>query len=277
MKKTLNIVGCGNVGKVLGRLWASRNTFVLQDILNRSSESAEAAVAFIGSGRATSDMNSLRQAEVLLIATPDDQIVACCEQLAQRDLLSPKSVVFHCSGALPSSALLTAIHRGASVASVHPIRSFASPEHIVQHFVGTFCGIEGDQYATDILTAAFSNIGANLVPIDPQKKILYHGAAVFASNYLTCLLDVAKNMYMQSGASADVALQLMEPLVRETIDNVFHLGTVDALTGPIARNDMRTVERQQREVRSFHPQYGDLYEHFSKIAINLTAQKKHQK
>ena len=33
------------------------------------------------------------------------------------------------------------------------------------------------------------------------------------------------------------ALSMVEPLVRETVDNVFRLGTARALTGPLARGD----------------------------------------
>lgn len=35
MTKTLNIIGYGRVGKVLGRLFATKAVFALQDALNR--------------------------------------------------------------------------------------------------------------------------------------------------------------------------------------------------------------------------------------------------
>lgn len=274
VQKTLTIIGCGNVGKTFGRLWASEKTFLIEDILNRSLESAQLAVTFIDAGRAISSYAELRRADLYLIATPDDQIAACCEKLAQSGCLTVDSIVFHCSGALASSTLQAAIQQGASVASIHPIRSFASPELVAQNFTGTYCGVEGDPRALAVLNDAYAAIGAQLVPIHAEQKILYHAAAVFASNYLVALLDVAQNMFVQSGVDHDVALKLMAPLVRETMENVFRLGPEVALTGPIARGDMATAERQLLAVSASDKKHGALYEQFMHLTIDLAARRR---
>lgn len=270
---SLSIIGCGKVGTALGRLWVLNQTFVLQDVLNRSLESARRATAFIGFGSAVDDFSVLRQADIYLIATPDDQIAASCEALARSGCLSAASIVFHCSGALPSSVLQDAAHLGAAVASIHPIRSFASPEQVVHDFAGTWCGIEGDETALAILRNGFSAIGAQLVPIRADAKILYHSAAVFASNYLVSLLDVAQAAYVKSGVPSDVALKLMAPLVRETVENVFRLGPAAALTGPIARGDLATVKKQHQAVSTWDERYGELYEQFAQLTLDLAARR----
>jgi len=270
VQKTLNIIGCGHVGKTLGRLWATRQTFVIQDVLNRSRGSAQSATDFIGAGRAIVDYADLRPAHLYLIATPDDQITACCQKLTQTGHVSEQTIVFHCSGALTSDALQGVQQQGAAVASIHPIRSFAAPDQLIKNFAGTFCGAEGDPAAIDILRAAFSDIGAQLVAIHPDTKIFYHGAAVFACNYLTTLIAVAQTAYVKSGIPNDIALGLMEPLVRETIDNIFRIGPTHALSGPIARKDMETVKKQQRAMSDWDPKYGDLYEKFVQLTIELS-------
>jgi predicted short-subunit dehydrogenase-like oxidoreductase (DUF2520 family) len=269
LRKSLTIIGGGNAGKTLGKLWASHQTFALLDILNRSIESAERAASFIGAGSAVSDYADLRAADIYMIATPDDQIVACCERLARAGRLSAHSIVFHCSGALPSSALQPAIAHGAAVASVHPIRSFAAPEKVAQSFAGTYCGIEGDARAIAVLGDAFSAIGALPVPIDAESKAVYHAAAVFACNYLVTLLDTAMQAYGKAGIPPQMGLKLMEPLVRETIDNVFRLGPAEALTGPIARGDAATVVRQYRAVKAWDKRYGALYKQLGRLTADL--------
>ncbi len=273
MRRTLAIIGCGNVGKTLGRLWVSNRTFILQDVLTRTLESAQRAVSFMGAGNAIADYPGLRPADVYLIATPDDQIEQCCDALTRAGKLSDNNVVFHCSGALRSTELQSAIRLGASVASIHPIRSFAVLEQVAKDFAGTYCGVEGDQRALDILGNAFSAIGAQLVPIDADSKVLYHSAAVFASNYLTTLIDVAQAAYVKSGIPGDVALKLMEQLVRESVDNIFRLGPANALSGPIARGDTATVEKQQIAVSGWDQAYGDLYEQFAKLTVELAARR----
>lgn len=273
MKKSLSIIGCGNVGRVLGRLWHEQGIFRIQDVVTRSAESARGAVAFIGAGDATAAPDALRAADVYLIGTPDDQIGPCCEGLADDGVFRPGAIVFHCSGALPSTVLKSATRHGAVVASVHPIRSFADPEQVARHFDGTFCGIEGDSSAVDILRAAFSSIGAKTVPINAEFKSVYHAAAVFSSNYLVTLLDTAVAAYERAGVPREDALQLMEPLVRGTVDNVFRLGPVDALTGPIARGDLATVVRQYKAVSAWNRRRGALYKLLGKLTAELAAKR----
>jgi predicted short-subunit dehydrogenase-like oxidoreductase (DUF2520 family) len=269
MRKTLNIIGCGKVGKVLGRLWSASGSLVVQDVLNRSIESAEQAVAFMGCGNPVGDYKDLHPADVYLIAVSDDQIRKCCDALARSGKLSPHAIVFHCSGALGSDELRSAQEQGAVTASVHPIRSFAAPEQVAATFTGTYCGMEGDRQALDVLHAAFSSIGALTVRIEADSKIIYHSAAVFACNYLVTLMDLAQQAYVKSGIPPELALKLMEPLVRETVDNVFRSGPVAALTGPIARGDAATVVRQYRAVRAWNKRYGLVYKLLGKLTSAL--------
>ncbi|OWW23047.1 Rossmann-like and DUF2520 domain-containing protein [Noviherbaspirillum denitrificans] len=276
MAPTLNIIGCGQVGKVLGRLWTEHGTFQVQDVLNRSSESATHAIEFLGAGRATPGWDDLHPADVFLIGTPDDQVEPTCARLAESGLLRPGDVVFHCSGALPSTALASAKTRGAATASVHPIRSFAGADAVARAFVGTYCGMEGDAAALGVLGPAFSAIGARLVTIDPRFKTIYHSAAVFSSNYLVSLLDVAVEAYAKAGVPRDEALRLMEPLVRGTVDNVFRLGTTEALTGPIARGDVATVLRQYRALSGWDKRIGALYKRLGKFTAAIAARKRRQ-
>lgn len=273
MRKTLNIIGAGNVGKTLGRLWTLKQTFVCQDVLNRSIGSSQRAVSFIGAGHAIDSYANLRPADVWMIAAPDDQIKQCAEQLARAGSLSAGSVAFHCSGALLSSELQATQQLGAAVASIHPIRSFAVPAEVVQSFTGTWCGIEGDQRALDVLIEGFSAIGAQLVPINTDSKMLYHSAAVFASNYLVTLLDVALQAYAKAGIPDDVALNMIEPLVRKTVDGIFQVGPEKALSGPIARGDLETAARQYRAVAVWDKRYGALYKRLGSLTADLAARR----
>jgi predicted short-subunit dehydrogenase-like oxidoreductase (DUF2520 family) len=274
---TLTIIGCGKVGRILGRLWAESKAVDILDILNRSAESGAEAAAFIGAGRVTNGYAGLRPADIFLIATPDDQIAACCDALAETGCLSAGSIVFHCSGALPSSILQAAGQRGAAVASIHPVRSFAMPENVVRNFAATYCGVEGDQRAFDLLEKLFGAIGAAFVRIEPGAKVLYHAAAVFASNYLVTLLDIAVQTYGQAGIPQDMALKMMASLVRETSENVLRAGPEQALTGPIARKDVATVVRQYRLVNTWDRRYGALYRQLGKLTAQLAQRRRSEK
>ncbi|HEV2608835.1 MAG TPA: Rossmann-like and DUF2520 domain-containing protein [Noviherbaspirillum sp.] len=271
-KKTLTIIGCGKVGKALGRCLSANADMQILDVLNRSAASTLEAISFLGAGRAASGFDDLAPADFYMIAAGDTQIESACEALAHSGRLATGSVVFHCSGALASSALRSARDAGTAVASVHPIRSFAAPEKVAGEFGGTYCGIEGDVVALEALSPLFKMIGAMLVPIATGEKQIYHAAAVFASNYLVTLLDVAGQAYRQAGIPPELALQLLGPLVRNTVDNVLHLGPAQALTGPIARGDLDAAQAQLLAVLKWDERFGELYRQFARLTAELAGQ-----
>ena len=267
----LTVIGAGRVGKTLARCLHRQARVTMIDVVTQSSASAHAAVAFIGAGTARSQFDALADATIFMLAVPDDQITLCCEQLVASGKLGPHSVVFHCSGALPSSALLAATKAGAAAASLHPVRSFAQPADVADTFAGTYCGIEGDDAALAVLSPLFETLGGILVPLHSAAKTLYHAAAVFASNYVVTLMATAQDAYVAAGIPADVALKMLTPLTRETVDNVARLGPLNALTGPIARGDVNTVARQQEAVSAWDSQRGLLYHHLANATRRLAA------
>lgn len=256
--RTLAIVGAGHVGRTLGRLWQVAGVFDIAGVLARSPASAQRGVDFIGAGVPVAQPADLPAADIYLLAVTDDQIVPACAALAATRSLQG-AIVFHCSGALASGTLEAARQGGALLASVHPVRSFADPAAVVAAFAGTFCGTEGDAAALAVLVPALEAIGARPVAIDPAAKTVYHAAAVFASNYLVTVLDAALRAYQAAGIPADVARELAQPLAQESLSNVFRMGAAEALSGPIARGDYATVQRQQAAVSAWDADSGTLY------------------
>ena len=124
------------------------------------------------------------------------------------------------------------------MASVHPLKSFADPALAAQTFGGTYCAAEGDAAALAVLKPAFEAAGARVSEIDPAFKTIYHAASVIVCNYLAALMEAGLLSYEKSGLRRDDALRMMEPLVRETVDNVFRLG------------DRRRADRPDRAGRS---------------------------
>ncbi len=258
MAPSLNIVGAGHVGRALGRVFTARGMYTVQDVLTRSQAGAQAAVTFIGAGHPVDALGWMRPADVWMLAVSDDRIGEVATALA-RDHAVGGAVVFHCSGAKASSELEPLRRAGAAVASVHPVRSFADPAAVAARFDGTWCGVEGDAAALARLVPAFEAAGARIVAIDAAAKTVYHAASVFASNYLTTVLDAALRAYQAAGIPESVARELAGPLAAETLANVLRLGAAQALSGPIARGDEATVARQQAAVDAWDGASGRLY------------------
>ena len=267
--KTLNVVGAGRVGRTLASLWEEKHTFAVQDVLDGKIDGARGAVAFIGDGVAVAALQAMRPADVWMITTPDRGIVPAADALVSGGLLRAGDVVFHCSGSLASSELSAAAMLGVHVASVHPLKTFADPREAVRTFTGTYCAAEGDRVALDVLVPAFERIGARVSSIDPQFKTIYHAASVVVCNYLAALLETGLRCYEKAGLERETATAVMQPIVRETLENVLELGTSTALTGPIARGDDAVVASHLRALDEWNPRIASIYRELGRVALEL--------
>jgi predicted short-subunit dehydrogenase-like oxidoreductase (DUF2520 family) len=269
--KSLNIIGCGRVGKTLARLWHDSGVFRIQDVMTRSEGSAVEAIDFIGAGRAVCHLNDFQAADVWMLAVPDRQIAITAAELAlmQGATKSPPVLAFHCSGALASTELQSLSDAGWQVASAHCLLSFARPEMAQLQFEGTPCALEGDAAALTELEPSFSRIGANCFSLAAENKLLYHAGAVFATNFLPVLQAVANQLWATSGVPTDVATQLSTTLLKNAVENIQTLGPAGALTGPAARGDVALVQRQGNAVTAWNATAGEAYQALSQLAAKL--------
>jgi len=277
--QTLNLIGCGRVGQTLAHLWHLHGGFALQDVLTRSLGSAQAACAFVGAGTPVTAHQPLRAADVWMLAVPDAHLAAAAEALAQHAPLLPKPqpqrppeqapIVFHCSGAQSSTLLAPLAARGWHTASAHCILSFASIEAATQQFPGTPCALEGDASALAVLQTAFSAIQARCFEVQSENKLLYHAAAVFATNFLPVLQSVAEAAWLASGVPADLLPGLRATLLHNAVANITRLGPAGALTGPAARGDVAAIATQAVAVTQWDAAAGAAYEALSALALRL--------
>jgi predicted short-subunit dehydrogenase-like oxidoreductase (DUF2520 family) len=240
----ISIIGPGKVGTALGVL-AVRGGLRVVAVGGRDAGKVEAAAKAIGPGvKACGIEEAARAGGLVLLTVPDDAIQAVCKGLAGAGAFRRGAIAAHCSGAMGSEVLVAAKEKcGCHVGSMHPLQTFPTVEAAVAKLPGTYFFCEGDEVAANALEGLASAIGGRPVRITPQAKPLYHAAAVMACNYLTALMDAAMELAGEAGIDRATAMAALEPLVRSTVDNVFSLGTQEALTGPIARGDVQTVQR----------------------------------
>lgn len=271
--KSLNVIGAGRVGRTLARLWNESGAFTVQDVAAATPEGARSAVAFIGGGTAVGVVEDMRAADVWMITTPDRAITDAGAKLVAADRLRAGDIVFHCSGSLSSVELARVLGGGARVASIHPLKTFADPDDAVRSFGGTYCVAEGDAAGLADLAPAFERIGGRVALIDPQFKTVYHAASVVVCNYLTALMEAGLRCYEKAGIERETAGGMMEPLVRETLENVFRLGTAGALTGPIARADDSVVARHLEALDAWDSRIAAVYRDLGALALDLSRAK----
>ena len=269
---TLNLVGAGRVGKTLGRLWQQAGVLQIQDVLTTHVASAQAAVDFIGAGRAVAAPEQLRPASLWLLAVPDRQIAVSAQSLATLDL--PPALAFHASGALGATELAPLQARGWSCASAHCILSFADPATAQQQFHSTVCALEGDTAARQQIEPLFAALGAQCFALASEHKLLYHAAAVWATNFLPVLQAQAEALWQHSGLPAELLPGLRERLLHNAVNNLLALGPAAALTGPAARGDTALVERQGQAIQALDAEAGAAYAALSAMAARLARDRK---
>lgn len=142
---------------------------------------------------------------------------------------------------------------------IHPLQTFTGSE-TPDVFEGIGAAVAGR--TDDALAVARQlaiALGARPFTIDDDHRASYHAAASFSSNFVLTLLDAAEQLAAEAGIPADDARGLLAPLVRRTVDNWVAAGAPDALTGPIARGDARTIERQRDAVEADAPHLAPLF------------------
>jgi predicted short-subunit dehydrogenase-like oxidoreductase (DUF2520 family) len=185
-------------------------------------------------------------------------------------LPSPSSpLVFHGSGALGSDLLAPLRDLGWRTASAHCILSFATPQVAVNQFTGTACALEGDPVACTTLRAAFTAIGARCFEVASADKLLYHAAAVFATNFLPVLQSVAEDLWRSTGVPPALIPDLRASLLHNAVANITALGPQGALTGPAARGDVAAIARQGAAVSAWSGDAGAAYAALSALALQM--------
>lgn len=275
--KTLNIIGAGRVGRSLAHLWHKQGVFAVQDVLTRSQTSADDAVAFIGAGRAVTRLGDMRAADVWMLAVPDGQIknvvLELSKEVENKAIAGvfnvSNAIIFHCSGALSSAELQPLRDKDSQVASAHCILSFSAPASAVTQFAGTPCALEGDVAATQTLQPAFGAIGASCFDLAAKDKVLYHAAAVFATNFLPVLQVVATDLWQNTGMPKELIAPLNASLLQKVVQNIAAQGAAKALTGPAARGDTELVALQGKAVADWNSDAGAAYAALSQLASRI--------
>jgi predicted short-subunit dehydrogenase-like oxidoreductase (DUF2520 family) len=255
------IVGAGRVGRALGRLLAGAG-YEISEVVARRARSAREAVAFVGAGRASS-ISALGRvdADVVIVATPDDEIARAAAALAALPGSFEGRVALHTSGSRGGAEELGALKaRGARVGSMHPLQSFSTAELGVERVRGSVFAVEGDPEAVRAARRIARDVGGRPVRLRAGAKALYHAAAVLASGGVTALLDMSLEAMRSAGLGEEEALAAALPLVRGTLANVEAEGAARALTGPHARGDEGTVARNRAALAALDPRTAEVYD-----------------
>ena len=234
----IGIIGAGTVGTALA-VRLSRRGYLVSAVSSRSHSSALRLIRMTGSGQVYDTPQGVADnAEFIFITTPDDAI----PDVANQTRWHSGQYVVHCSGADSLDVLEPARIVGAKVGSFHPLQTFANIQKAVDNLPGSTFALEAESPLLDILKEMAAALEGRWIKLGAGDKAAYHAAAVMSCNYMVTLVKMAADLWNSFGIPREQAIQALLPLLKGTINNIENLGVPNALTGPIARGDIGTVQ-----------------------------------
>lgn len=235
--RTVGVVGAGRVGAVVAsRLRAAGHLVVAAT--GRSAATRTRVETLLPGVPLTTAARAADASDLLVLAVPDDSLVALVEELAADGHLRPGQVVLHTSGRHGLAALAAAAAVGARPVAMHPAMTFTGTDVDLERLTGCVFGLTvGDDDAA-LAEGIVADLGGRPVRIPEDQRTTYHAALAHGANHLVTLVSQSMDLLRSTGADDPSAL--LRPLLQAALDNVLAYGGA-ALTGPVARGDVETL------------------------------------
>jgi predicted short-subunit dehydrogenase-like oxidoreductase (DUF2520 family) len=234
----IGIIGAGTVGSALA-IKLVENGYQVVAVSGRTFASAEKLAGAIKGCRAYNNQQVADTADIVFITTPD----AVIPQITAGLQWHKGQNVIHCSGADSTEILEPARQMGAHTGAFHPLQSFAGVKQAISNLPGSTIAIEAEEPLLTILKEMAGKLNCRWIELKAGDKVIYHAAAVIASNYLVTLVKLADDLWETFGIPREQATQALLPLLKGTLNNIENVGIPQALTGPIDRGDTETVKK----------------------------------
>jgi len=192
------------------------------------------------------------ESDFIFICTQESKIPGVAQLIA--DSTTPEGTIFyHTANALNSEELAPIARCGGKVASFSPLQTFPGYQENNDLLSGVYFLAEGDVSALALAGEIARRLQAHLVPVKPEEKIYFHIAGVIASNFLISLLKFSERQLTKvsvagSGGADDrdigkLDINVLLPLIKQTLKNVESVGVEASLTGPFKRKEMGIVNK----------------------------------
>ncbi len=228
------LVGTGNVASRLSPLIAAHPDYEIAVIASRTLDHARRLAENLGIDTAVTDkFRSIGdyKPDIVLISLADNALE---EVIASIGRLEDEPLVVHTSGTLDRSLLAPASPR---TGILYPLQTFTAGREVDIQRIPVFTEAESDadQAIVDRLATAISD---KVHHTDPARRKTLHIAGVFTNNFTNILLEQVEKLLARDGYGLDV----VRPLMEETVAKAFAIGPHAAQTGPAKRGDQAVIE-----------------------------------
>ena len=262
----VGILGAGAVGTALAVGLADAG-YNITAIMSRNAPRAKDLAGRMGGAIHTQQAGLLVDlADTVFLTVPDDVIGSVAESVPWRSGMA----AVHCSGGTPVSVLECASGYGAVTGGFHPLYTFPQNSLRTTTLENVTFAIESQDPALHHQLRDMAHaLHGHAIDINEKSRALYHISGVLASNYLVAIIAEAAGLWAQFGYNQSQALQALLPLIRGTVGNIERDGAAAALTGPIVRGDLGTVQAHLEQLQATLPGVVPLYAALAQSTANF--------
>jgi predicted short-subunit dehydrogenase-like oxidoreductase (DUF2520 family) len=133
---------------------------------------------------------------------------------------------------------------------MHPAMTFTGTELDLDRLAGCVFGMTAGPDERAYAEGLVSDLGGIALWVPESKRTLYHAGLAHGANHLVTLVSQAMELLAASGAEDPAAT--LRPLLSAALDNALESGDA-ALTGPIVRGDVQTVQAHLDDIAQNAP------------------------
>jgi predicted short-subunit dehydrogenase-like oxidoreductase (DUF2520 family) len=245
----IGVVGAGRVGAVLSAALRSAG----HDVVAAAGDSAASLhriETLLPGVRHAKPTDVARACDLLLLTVPDDMLENVVTQLVGAGAIREGQVVCHTSGRHGLAVLASATEIGARPIAMHPAMTFTGTERDLDRLSGCVFGMTAGLAEREYAENLVADLHGIPLWVPESKRTLYHAGLAHGANHLVTLVSQAMELLTASGAEDPAAT--LRPLLSAALDNALEQGDA-ALTGPIVRGDVKTVQAHLHDIAENAP------------------------
>lgn len=252
MIESISLIGSGRLAAALGIGFLERGIRIDQ-VYSRNIEHAKNLAEKLNA-KPLDSLHLLHQhTDLVLIVVSDQAISEIASQISIKHIPA-----VHCSGSQEMALLQSFEKHGV----LYPPQTFSFDFRVNLEQTPFFLEANDSQFLAE-LKELVARISLHVHDAGSERRLRIHLAAVFANNFTNHFYKIAEDLLKEENLSLDILF----PIMQETLNKLKLMSPEKAQTGPAMRNDLKVLEKH-RELLMNHPEYLKIYSFVSESILN---------
>ena len=234
----VSVIGSGHLAWHLAQALENAGHFI-PEVYSRNPKNAQKLTAKMYDTEVKKSLDFANsESEIFIVAIADQAIGNLVADLR----LPEGTILVHTSGSLPMAILEPASRRHGVF---YPLQTFTKYADLNFKSI-PICLEASSSKVEKILVQLATSLGGEVHHLRSNERRHLHLAAVFACNFTNHMLTLSNEIL----ESQDVDVEILQPLIAETINKGFQIGPGEAQTGPARRGDLGIMKEHLKMLKN---------------------------